>query len=117
MNKHNTASMQNGKKRPSFSILPEKPDGAEDWFYTFMCMNIPFYGWRYLKQLVYQEPNDSPKSQFARAYLYYKRVFLRISLAIAALLAVIGFAGLHLLIRYMEMLKHKNRRQTAGALF
>ena len=44
MNKHNTASMQNGKKRPSFSILPEKPDGAEDWFYTFMCMNIPFYG-------------------------------------------------------------------------
>lgn len=74
------------------------------WFYTFMCMNIPFYGWRYLKQLVYQEPNDSPKSQFARAYLYYKRVFLRISLAIAALLAVIGFAGLHLLIRYMEML-------------
>ena len=71
MNKHNTASMQNGKKRPSFSILPEKPDGAEDWFYTFMCMNIPFYGWRYLKQLVYQEPNDSPKSQFARAYLYY----------------------------------------------
>lgn len=65
MNKHNTASMQNGKKRPSFSILPEKPDGAEDWFYTFMCMNIPFYGWRYLKQLVYQEPNDSPKSQFA----------------------------------------------------
>ena len=96
MNKHNTASMQNGKKRPSFSILPEKPDGAEDWFYTFMCMNIPFYGWRYLKQLVYQEPNDSPKSQFAR--------FLRISLAIAALLAVIGFAGLHLLIRYMEML-------------
>ena len=104
MNKHNTASMQNGKKRPSFSILPEKPDGAEDWFYTFMCMNIPFYGWRYLKQLVYQEPNDSPKSQFARAYLYYKRVFLRISLAIAALLAVIGLAGLHLLIRYMEML-------------
>ena len=69
-----------------------------------MCINIPFYGWRYLKQLVYQEHNDSPKSQFARAYLYYKRVFLRISLAIAALLAVIGFAGLHLLIRYMEML-------------
>ena len=73
-------------------------------FSTFMCMNIPFYGWRYLKQLVCQEPNDSPKSQFARAYLYYKRVFLRISLAIASLLAVIGFAGLHLLIRYMEML-------------
>ena len=104
MNKNNTDSIQNSKKRPAFSILPEKPDEAEDWFYTFMCMNIPFYGWRYLKQLVRQEPNDSPKRQFARAYLYYKRVFLRISLIIAALFAVIGFTGLHLLIRYMEML-------------
>ena len=62
MNKHNTASMHNGKKRPPFSILPEKPDGAEDWFYTFMCMNIPFYGWRYLKQLVYQEQMTAPKA-------------------------------------------------------
>ena len=69
--------MNKTNKKPSFSILPEKPDGAEDWFYTFMCMNIPFYGWRYLKQLVCQEPNDGPKSQFARAYLYYKRVFRR----------------------------------------
>lgn len=97
-------AMNKNNKKPSFSILPEKPDGAEDWFYLFMCMNIPFYGWRCLKQLTCQEPNDSPKSQFARAYLYYKRVFLRISLMIAVLLSVVGFTGLHLLIRYMEML-------------
>lgn len=104
MNKHNTASIPKAKERPSLSILPEKPAGAEDWFYTFMYMNIPFYGWRYLKQLACQEPEDSPKAQFARAYLYYKRVFLRISLVIAALLTAAGLAGLHFLIRYMEML-------------
>ena len=103
MNKHNTASMQNGKKRPSFSILPEKPDGAEDWFYTFMCMNIPIAGWFYLFRLAFNKKNTQ-RQNFARAYLFYKLIFLRISLAIAALLAVIGFAGLHLLIRYMEML-------------
>lgn len=96
--------MNEHKKRPSFSILPEKPEGTGEWFYTFMCMNIPFYGWKYLKQLVQTEPQDSPKGTFARAYLYYKRVFLRISLAIAVLLAAAGFTGLHFLIRYMEML-------------
>lgn len=103
MNKHNTASMQNGKKRPSFSILPEKPDGAEDWFYTFMCMNIPIAGWIYLLRLARQK-EDNQLKDFAQAYLFYKLIFLLISLVILIILLIVGVHMGYRLLSYMEML-------------
>ena len=103
MNKHNTASMQNGKKRPSFSILPEKPDGAEDWFYTFMCMNIPIAGWFYLFRLAFNKKNTQ-RQNFARAYLFYKLIFLAISAVILGILIYVGLDLLDQVLAYMEML-------------
>ena len=100
----NTAHKPKIKKRSSFPLFPPKPSGADDWFYTFMCMNIPVYGWKYMKRLLEQEPEGSPQREFAAAYLYYKRVFLRISLLLTALLALLGLAGSLWLIGYMTLL-------------
>ena len=82
-----TQHTSQNKETILFPLFPPKPSGADDWFYTFMCMNIPVYGWKYLKRLLEQEPEGSPQREFAAAYLYYKRVFLRISLLLTVLLA------------------------------
>ena len=47
-----------------------RPIEISEWFHTFMCMNIPIYGWFYLKKLA-RQPEHNKMQDFARAYLYY----------------------------------------------
>lgn len=75
----------------------------KDWFYTFMCMNIPIYGWVYLIRLAHGKEENELRD-FAQAYLYYKLVFLIVALIILGILAGIGFYAFDKLLAYMEML-------------
>lgn len=75
------------------------------WFSTFMCMNIPIYGWIYLRRLASgQIPAPLEQQDFAEAYLYYKRFFLKISAVILIVLIIIGGVALNKLLAYMQML-------------
>lgn len=75
------------------------------WFTTFMCMNIPIYGWIYLRRLARgQIPAPLEQQDFAEAYLYYKRFFLKISAVILIVLIIIGGIALNKLLAYMQML-------------
>ena len=76
---------------------------VNEWFHTFMCMNIPIYGWFYLKKLA-RQPEHNKMQDFARAYLYYKMVFLAVSLVIVILLLIVGIIGINKLFAYMELL-------------
>ena len=68
-----------------------------------MYMNIPIAGWFYLKKLA-RQPEHNKLQDFARAYLYYKMVFLAISLVIVILLLIIGIFSINRLFAYMELL-------------
>lgn len=85
---------------PSYDPSPIE---INEWFHTFMCMNIPIYGWFYLKKLAHQRSHNKMQD-FARAYLYYKMVFLAISLVIVILLLIIGIFSINKLFAYMELL-------------
>ena len=93
------------KKRRTSRSLRERwwTPSVRSWFYTFMCMNIPIYGWFYLKKLA-RQPEHNKMQDFARAYLYYKMVFLAISLVIVILLLIIGIFSINKLFAYMELL-------------
>lgn len=93
----------------------EYDDGDEDeeymendirsWFYTFMCMNIPIYGWIYLRRLATGKiPTSLEQQDFAEAYLYYKKFFLKISAVILIVLIIIGAIAINKLLAYMQML-------------
>lgn len=90
--------------------LPEK-DGlpslseasVSDWFFTFMCMNIPIAGWFYLFHLAFRSPK-ADRQNFAKALLFYKLVFLGISAVILGILIWIGLDMLDQVLAYMEML-------------
>lgn len=86
------------KKQP-----PQWKSSVQSWFFTFMCMNIPIVGWIYLFRLA-RTAKTTERREFARAYLYYKLVFLAISLVILIILAVIGMKALNMLLSYMQML-------------
>jgi drug/metabolite transporter superfamily protein YnfA len=76
---------------------------VSDWFFTFMCMNIPIIGWIYLMYLAFNR-RHTDRRNFARAYLFYKIVFLVVALII---LLIVGSAALNLLdqlLAYMQML-------------
>ncbi len=73
------------------------------WFFTFMCMNIPIAGWIYLLYLAFNKKKTGRRS-FARAYLFYKLIFLLISALILGILIYIGLGFLDQLLAYMEML-------------
>lgn len=100
---------------PLTGIKPEKNKGAQKsectpldapvhtWFITFMCMNIPVIGWIYLLYLAFRK-DTTLRRNFARAYLFYKLVFLLISLVILGILVYIGMGLLENLLAYMEML-------------
>ena len=79
------------------------PIEISEWFHTFMCMNIPIFGWFYLKKLARQSEHNKMQD-FARAYLYYKMVFLAVSLVIVILLLIVGILGINKLFAYMELL-------------
>ena len=93
------------KKRRTIRSLRERwwTPSVRSWFYTFMCMNIPIYGWFYLKKLA-RQPEHNKMQDFARAYLYYKMVFLAVSLVIVILLLIVGIIGINKLFAYMELL-------------
>lgn len=73
------------------------------WFFTFMCMNIPVIGWIYLLYLAFSKKYTDRRS-FARAYLFYKLIFLIIGVLILGVLIYIGLDLLDQLLAYMEML-------------
>lgn len=76
---------------------------VHSWFFTFMCMNIPVIGWFYLLYLAFNK-KKALRRNFARAYLYYKLLFLLISAVILGILIYIGMGLLDQLLAYMEML-------------
>ena len=80
-----------------------RPIEISEWFHTFMCMNIPVYGWFYLKKIARQQEHNKLQD-FAKAYLYYKMVFLAVSLVIVILLLIIGIFSINKLFAYMELL-------------
>ena len=84
-------------------VQDNRPIEISEWFHTFMCMNIPIYGWFYLKKLA-RQPEHNKMQDFARAYLYYKMVFLAVSLVIVILLLIVGIIGINKLFAYMELL-------------
>lgn len=79
------------------------PARIHRWFFTFMCMNIPIAGWIYLFYLAFSK-KVTDRRDFARAYLFYKLIFLMISAVILGILLYIGMGFLDQLLAYMEML-------------
>lgn len=77
--------------------------GTRSWFFTFMCMNMPVVGWFYLFYKARHE-EDPARKEFARAYLFYKLVFLIAGLIVLLILIWIGLGLLDQLLAYMEML-------------
>ena len=74
-----------------------------DWFFTFMCMNIPIAGWIYLFRLAFGTKENQLRD-FAKAYLLYKLVFLIITLILLGILIFVGINIADKLLAYMEML-------------
>ncbi len=74
-----------------------------EWFFTFMCMNIPIVGWIYLLTKAYGKKENQLRD-FSRAYLMYKLVFLVISLVILGVLVYVGMEIADRVLAYMEML-------------
>lgn len=85
------------------AIEAAAPAREPRWFFTFMCMNIPVVGWIYLLYLAFSKKVTDRRS-FARAYLFYKLIFLIISAVILGILIYIGMGVLDQLLAYMEML-------------
>ncbi len=81
----------------------EKPDRVSSWFLTFMCMNIPIVGWIYLFYLAFSKKKRDRRN-FARAYLFYKLVFLVAGLILLAVITVTAMNLLEELLDYMQML-------------
>ncbi len=93
------------KCRPSLKVFtPQTPDASvHQWFFTLMCMNIPIIGWFYLVYLAFNKKNTSRRN-FARAYMFYKLLFLLLAAAILGALVYIGMEIADQLLAYMEML-------------
>ncbi|MCD8083847.1 MAG: hypothetical protein LUE86_10155 [Clostridiales bacterium] len=101
------------------NLPPEAPSGGHDkkqdvprgsldepvssWFFTFMCMNIPVIGWFYLIWLAFNKKKVRRRN-FARAYLFYKLIFLGISAILLGILIWVGLDLLDQLLAYMQML-------------
>ncbi|MDO4269208.1 MAG: hypothetical protein Q4C73_12115 [Eubacteriales bacterium] len=90
-----------GEAAPGRPFPEDSP--VRDWFFTFMCMNIPIVGWIYLLRLT-RRKTDTSRRNFARAYLFYKLVFLAVSAVLLGILIWIGLDMLDHLLAYMEML-------------
>lgn len=116
-NKTNDAMENGAEAKHQEEEYQETYDGSYDdneeyeendirsWFYTFMCMNIPIYGWIYLKRLADGRiPAPLEQQDFAEAYLYYKRFFLKISAVILIILIIIAAVAINKLLAYMQML-------------
>lgn len=82
---------------------PAEDSPVHEWFFTFMCMNIPLVGWIYLMYLAFSKKRTERRS-FARAYLFYKLLFLVISVVLLGIVIYIGLDMMDQLLAYMEML-------------
>lgn len=92
------------KKKKEKAPKPRPKYGTTwQWFFTFMCMNIPLIGWFYLFYLAFGKKYPERKS-FARAYMLYKLLILVVSLAILGALAYFVMGLVDQLLAYMEML-------------
>lgn len=89
------------EKKPLISPLANASVGS--WFFTFMCMNIPIIGWFYLFFLAFNK-KKTDRRNFARAYLFYKLIFLLVAAVILGCVVYIGLGYLDMLLQYMEML-------------
>ena len=98
-------SSRKAKKRRTKHTLNERwwTPSVRSWFFTFMCMNMPIVGWFYLFHEARQE-EDPARKEFARAYLFYKLVFLIAGAIVLLILIWIGLGLLDQLLAYMEML-------------
>ncbi len=103
---HETHALQNlpdSSPEENKEKTREEPSQVHHWFFTFMCMNIPIIGWIYLFYLAFNK-KYCDRRNFARAYLFYKLVFLILSVLILGILVYIGLDLLDQLLAYMEML-------------
>lgn len=80
-----------------------KDSPVHEWFFTFMCINIPFAGWIYLIYLAFSKKRTHRRN-FARAYLFYKLLFLVISIILLGIIVYISLDMVDQLLAYMEML-------------
>ncbi len=94
---------QDGAEEEEETVPPASPARIHRWFFTIMCMNIPIAGWIYLFYLAFSK-KVTDRREFARAYLFYKLIFLMISAVILGILIYIGMGLLDQLLAYMEML-------------
>jgi hypothetical protein len=91
------------RKAPEVMEATRGQSQVSDWFFTFMCMNIPVIGWIYLMYLAFNR-RHTDRRNFARAYLFYKLVFLTVALIIILLLGAAALNLLDQLLAYMQML-------------
>ncbi|MBQ6856445.1 MAG: hypothetical protein IJO13_05010 [Lachnospiraceae bacterium] len=83
--------------------IKQTSDSAYNWFFTFMCMDIPLIGFIYLFYLAFNK-KDRGRREFARAYILYKILFLIISAILLIMIAEIGLDVLDKVLEYMQML-------------
>jgi hypothetical protein len=91
------------RKSPEAASAAKGQSKVSDWFFTFMCMNIPVIGWIYLMYLAFNR-RHTDRRNFARAYLFYKLVFLTVALIIILILGAAALNLLDQLLAYMQML-------------
>ena len=83
--------------------LGYKPLTLSNWFFTFMCMNIPVIGLFYL--LIMSFSKSQPlKRDFARAYLIYQIIFLTISVVLVFIFCYFGLEILDNALKFMQEL-------------
>lgn len=76
---------------------------VRSWFFTLMYMNLPIIGWIYLSVLAFSK-KQTDRHNFARAYLFYKLMFLIAAAVILGIAVYIGMGILDEILAYMEML-------------
>jgi len=79
------------------------PLTTANWFFTFMCMNIPVIGLIYL--LVVSFSKSQPlKRDFARAYILYQILFLSISVILVFVFCYYGLEIADNALKFMQEL-------------
>lgn len=95
--------LENIKESNKVNDLGYKPLTFSNWFFTFMCMNIPIIGLLYLIYLSYSK-SQPLKRDFARAYLMYQVIFLTISIVLVFIFCYFGLELLDNALKLMQEL-------------
>lgn len=88
---------------PNKQYAPAPDSPVSDWFFTLMCIHIPIAGWIYLICLAFRKERTQRRN-FARAYLFYRLLFLIISVILLGIVVYICLDMVDQLLAYMEML-------------